>query len=111
MTRVMRYIGIVMVLMGVLVTGLIAPSAGAITQSFGTIQGSNWVIGSYYRDGTTAAIPNPGWAAGGSLVVYAQSSNSGNIARLALGYVSGPCARALGGANGYTWGDAYCYAV
>jgi hypothetical protein len=100
-----------MVLVGVLGAGIIAPSAGAITQQFGTIQGSNWVIGSYYRDGTNAGVPYSTFAAGGSLVVYSQVSNSGNIARLAVGYISGPCARALGAGNGYTWGDAYCYAV
>jgi hypothetical protein len=111
MTRALRYVGIVMVLAGILGAGIIAPSAGAIIQNFGTIQGNNWVIGSYYRDGTNAAVPNPSFAAGGALVVYSQISNSGNISRLAVGYLSGPCARVLGNGAGFTWGDSYCYAV
>ena len=111
MTRAMRYVGIAMILVGSLGAGLIAPSAGAITQSFGTAQGNNWVIGSYYRDGSYAAVPNSSYLAGGSTVVYAQFSNYLNIARLAVGFTSGPCTRALGGANGVTWGDSYCSAV
>jgi hypothetical protein len=107
----MRYLGIVLVLAGSLGTAFLVPSAGAITQSFGTQQGNNWVIGSYYRDGTNAAIPNSSYLAGGSTVIYAQFSNYGNIARLAVGFTSGPCARTLGAGNGFTWGDAYCYAV
>ena len=111
MTRARRCVGIVMVLAGILGAGIIAPGAGAITQSFGTVQGSNWVIGSYYRDGTNAAVPYANYASGGSVAVYAQLSNSGNIARLAVGFTSGPCTRALGTAGGYTWGDSYCFAV
>jgi hypothetical protein len=107
----MRYVGIALVLAGILGAGIIAPSAGAINQNFGTVQGNNWVIGAYYRDGTNAGVPNPSFAAGGALVVYSEVSNSGNIARLAVGYVSGPCARALGTGAGFTWGDAYCFAV
>jgi hypothetical protein len=110
--RAIRLAGILAIAAVVAVgVGLTPSTAGAITQQFGTTQGANWVIGSYYRDGTTAAVPNSGYATGGGAMVYAQLSNAGNIARLAVGYSTGPCARALGSATGVTWGDSYCFAV
>lgn len=86
-------------------------SAAAVDQTFGTAQGSNWVIGSYARDGVTAAVPYPAYSAGGSSVLYAQRSNAGNIARIAVGFSASPCTRALGTAGGTTWGDTSCSAV
>lgn len=85
--------------------------AGAITQTFGATFSGHWVIGTYYRDGVVAHAPSGEVYAGGGALMSIRYGNQLNIARLAVGFTTSPCVRALGTATGTTWGDTSCDAL